>query len=179
MRNAVFNKLYDLAKKDRSVMVVVADMGAPALDKFREDFPDQFIDVGIAEQAMVSIACGLVLSGKKVFTYAIAPFATIRCYEALKVNFAMQHLPLTVIGVGGGQTYWEAGPTHHTYDDVPLMELLGARIYEPKTLIHASNITEQCYNNVSFNENINYIRLPRGNETIKSPQGCQWEKCVL
>ena len=90
MRNAVFNKLYSIEDKD--LMIVAADMGAPALDKFRKDKPEQFIDVGIAEQAMIAVAAGLALSGKRVFVYAIAPFATARCYEALKVNFAIYRL---------------------------------------------------------------------------------------
>ena len=160
MRDAVFNKLYELAKTDKNLMIVVADMGAPALDKFREDFPDQFLDVGIAEQAMVAIAAGLVLSGKRVFTYAIASFAVSRCYEALKVNFAFTGLTLTVIGVGSGTTYWEAGPTHHALDDVPLMHLLGATVYEPQDDKDAAILTEIAYKT----KGLSYLRLPRGNK---------------
>ena len=166
MRNAVFNKLYSIEDKD--LMIVAADMGAPALDKFRQDKPDQFIDVGIAEQAMISVAAGLALSGKRVFVYAIAPFATARCYEALKVNFAFTGLDITVIGIGAGQTYWEAGPTHHALDDVPLMQLLGATIFQPIDDEQAEQLTEMAYHT----KGISYIRLPRSTGKI-------WEKRVL
>ncbi len=160
MRDAVFNRLYELAQKDKNLMIVTADMGAPALDKFRADFPDQFLDVGIAEQAMVAVAAGLVLSGKRVFTYAIAAFAVSRCYEALKVNFAFTGLPLTVIGVGSGTTYWESGPTHHAVDDVPLMQLLGATIYEPMDDETAAEMTSLAYHQ----KGLTYLRLPRGDK---------------
>lgn len=173
MRNAVFDKLYELASKDKNLMVVVADMGAPSLDKFRCDLPDQFIDVGIAEQAMVAISAGLVLSGKRVFTYAIAPFATSRCYETLKVNFAFTGMTLTVIGVGAEKTYWEAGPTHHGLDDVPLMQLLGATIFQPSDLEQAGGMTELAYRT----KGLSYLRLPRGTEAIIP--GKLFEKRVL
>ncbi len=157
MRDAVFNKLYEIAKTDKNLMIVVADMGAPALDKFRHDFPEQFLDVGIAEQAMVAVSAGLVLSGKRVFTYAIAPFATSRCYEALKVNFSFTGLTLTVIGVGAGTTYWESGPTHHALDDIPLIQLLGATIFQPTDDEQAGQLTDMAYHTTG----LSYIRLPR------------------
>lgn len=164
MRDAVFNKLYELASRDKNLMIVTADMGAPALDRFRRDFPDQFLDVGIAEQNMVAVAAGLVLSGKRVFTYAIASFAVSRCYEALKVNFTFTGLTLTVIGVGAGTTYWEAGPTHHALDDIPLMQLLGATIYEPTDDKSAAIMTEMVYNATG----LTYLRLPRGDKTDRN-----------
>ena len=175
MRDIVFETLYDLAGRDRNLIIVTADMGAPALDRFRDTFSDQFIDVGISEQAMVAVSAGLVLSGKKVFTYAIAPFATLRCYEALKVNFAMQGLPICIIGVGGGQTYWEAGPTHHTFDDVPLMTLLGAKILQPETKRECVRAVKRAYRM----DGMYYLRLARGSGKIEAPKGSKWEKRVL
>ncbi len=157
MRDVVFDTLYQIAKNDKNLMVVVADMGAPALDKFRTDFPDQFLDVGIAEQAMVTVAAGLVLSGKRVFTYAIAAFAVSRCYEALKVNFAMTGLTLTVIGVGADSTYWESGPTHHAFDDGILMYLIGGKIFQPSDNETAIQKTIEAYHT----KGLSYLRLPR------------------
>lgn len=174
MRDAVFNKLYEIAKEDKNLMIVTADMGAPSLDRFREDFPDQFIDVGIAEQAMIAVSAGLVLSGKRVFTYAIAPFAVSRCYEALKVNFALTGLTLAVIGVGASKTYWEAGPTHHALDDIPLMKLLDAFIFQPIDDKMATQATENAYDR----KGISYIRLPRG-ERGWYAEGNKWDKRVI
>ena len=77
-RDAFWNKIYQMQKQDRNLIVISADMGAPALDQVRRDFPAQFINVGIAEQNAILIASGLALLGKHVFAYAIAPFITLR-----------------------------------------------------------------------------------------------------
>ena len=74
-RDSFWDKVYEIALNDSDVVIVTADMGAPALDQFRRDLPSQFVNVGIAEQNAITLASGLSLMGKKVFTYAIAPFS--------------------------------------------------------------------------------------------------------
>lgn len=123
-RDAFFNKLYEIAKNDRDIILVSADMGAPSLDKFREDLGQQYVNVGIAEQNMVTVASGLCLGGKTVFMYAIMPFVTLRCYEMLKVELSMMNLPVTAVGVGSGISYDDSGPTHHSTEDVAIMRAL-------------------------------------------------------
>lgn len=123
-RDAFFNKLYEIAKKDRDVILVSADMGAPSLDKFREDLSRQYVNVGIAEQNMVTVATGLALGGKTVFMYAIMPFVTLRCYEMLKVELSMMNIPVTAVGVGSGISYDDSGPTHHSTEDIAIMRAL-------------------------------------------------------
>ena len=123
-RDAFFDELYEIAKKDKGVLLVSADMAAPSLDKWREELPDQFVNVGIAEQNMIAVATGLALSGKKPFCYAIMPFATLRCYEAIKVNVCMMNLPITIVGVGSGFSYDDSGPTHHSIEDISIMRAL-------------------------------------------------------
>ncbi|HRU06809.1 MAG TPA: transketolase C-terminal domain-containing protein [Candidatus Brocadiia bacterium] len=124
MRDAFFDRLYQIAKADPSVLLISADMGAPSLDKFRADLKSQFINVGIAEQIMATLAAGLALSGKKVFTYAIMPFVTGRCLEPMRVTLSMMNLPVTVVGVGAGFSYDDSGPTHHSTDDLAFMRAL-------------------------------------------------------
>ena len=123
-RDAFFNTLYEIAKKDRDVVLVSADMGAPSLDKFREDLSEQYVNVGIAEQNMVTVATGLALGGKTVFMYAIMPFVTLRCYEMIKVELCMMNLPVTAVGVGSGVSYDDSGPTHHSTEDIAIMRAL-------------------------------------------------------
>ena len=77
MRDCFFDELYKIALREHDVIVVDADMGAPSLDKFRKNLPSQFVNVGIAEQNAINVACGLALSGKKVYVYAIAPLSLI------------------------------------------------------------------------------------------------------
>ncbi|MBT6228165.1 MAG: 1-deoxy-D-xylulose-5-phosphate synthase, partial [Candidatus Scalindua sp.] len=71
-RDAFWTRIYEIARQDRDVVVISADMGAPALDDFRRDLPSQFVNVGIAEQNAILVASGLCMTGKKVFVYAIA-----------------------------------------------------------------------------------------------------------
>lgn len=123
-RDAFWDALYEIAFHDRNTYLVCADMGAPALDKFRRDLTNQYIDVGIAEQQAAAVAAGLALEGKKVYVYAIAPFITMRCYEHTRVNFASMNLPVTLVGVGSGVSYDDSGPTHHTVDDLSIMRIL-------------------------------------------------------
>lgn len=124
MRDAFFDELYQIARRDTDVILISADMGAPSLDKFREDLAPQYINVGIAEQNMVNLATGLALEGKKVFVYAIMPFATLRCYEVIKVNLSLMNVPVTVVGVGAGFGYDDSGPTHHATEDISAMRAL-------------------------------------------------------
>lgn len=124
MRDAFFDKLYELARKDPNIVLIDADMGAPSLDKWRRDMPAQFVNVGIAEQNAITIACGLALGGKIPFAYAIAPFITLRCYEQIKVDICAMKLPVTCVGVGAGFSYEDSGPTHHTTEDIAIMRAL-------------------------------------------------------
>ena len=121
MRDTFWNRVYELAKEDKDVIVVAADMGAPALDKFRTDLTNQFVNAGIAEQNAMLISTGLALAGKKVFVYAIAPFITMRCYEQIRNYPAGMDLPVTVVGVGAGFSYEDSGPTHHSIEDITIL----------------------------------------------------------
>ena len=93
MRDAAINRIYDIASQDSRVMFIKADMGAPAMDRFKRDLSGQFRDVGIAEQAAASIAAGMAHSGKIPFIYAIAPFLVSRIAEHHKVNAGIQSIP--------------------------------------------------------------------------------------
>ena len=121
MRDAFFDSVYDLAAKDKDLIVLTADHGAFSLERFKKDFPRQYFNVGIAEQNMVSVAAGLALSGKRVFIYSIVNFVTLRCFEQLSVDLGGMKLPVTIIGVGAGFTYSTDGPTHHGTQDVAAM----------------------------------------------------------
>lgn len=132
MRDAFFDRLYDLAKKDRDIILLSGDFGAPSLDKFKRNLSEQYINMGVAEQNMVSVAAGLAMGGKKVYVYAIAPFATLRCFEQIKIDLCCMKLPVTIVGVGAGFSYHSAGPTHHATEDIAIMRVLpGMTIWCP------------------------------------------------
>jgi len=157
-RDAFWTKVYELMAKDKNVIVMTADMGAPALDKIRKDFPGQFVNIGIAEQNAIAVASGLVLEGKKVFVYAIAPFITLRCLELIRVENAIMDIPLTIVGVGVGFGYEDSGPTHFLLEDLAVMRSMpNITVHSITDSIMASKIAEiSC----DFNHT-NYVRLDR------------------
>ena len=120
-RDALFGRLYEIARDDSDVVIVAADMSAPALDRFRVEMPQQFVNVGIAEQNAILVGSGLALEGKKVFTYAISPFITLRCIEIIRVSCLIQDAPITVVGMSTGLGYSTDGPTHHLLEDIAVM----------------------------------------------------------
>ena len=124
MRDAFFKSLYTIAKNDKSVMLLSNDFGAPSLDIFRKELASQYLNCGISEQNMISVAAGLALSEKKVYIYGILPFVTLRCLEQIKIDLCKMKLPVVIVGVGAGYAYESAGPTHHGIDDIGIMRML-------------------------------------------------------
>lgn len=124
MRSAFTKKIIELAKKNKDIYLLTADTGFHALDDFKQLFPDRFLNVGISEAVMIGMASGLALSGKIVFTYAIVPFITMRCFEQIRIDLCYQNLPVKLIGVGEGLTYGTAGATHHSIEDIGIMSCL-------------------------------------------------------
>lgn len=157
-RDAFWNRLYELARENKDIVAISADMGAPALDKFRRDMPGQFVNVGIAEQNGILVAAGLALTGKKTFVYAIAPFITLRCLEQIRVENAMMNLPITIVGVGAGFGYEDSGPTHHIIEDLAVMRCM------PNIEINSitDSVMAAAYADLSCSmDHSNYVRLDR------------------
>lgn len=157
-RDAFWNKIYDLAVKNKDIIVVTADMGAPSLDKFRKHLPDQFVNVGIAEQNAILVASGLAMEGKRPFVYAIAPFITLRCLEQIRVNNAIMNIPITIVGVGAGFGYEDSGPTHHMIEDIAIMRAI------PNIVINSvsDNIMAEAVAEISCSMPCtNYVRIDR------------------
>jgi transketolase len=119
MRNAFADVLFELGQADPRLCALVADISpAGSMVKFREQFPERFINTGVAEQAMIGIAAGMALRGMRPFCYTIATFSLFRPFEMIRVDLAYQNLPVTVIGMGAGVIYSTLGGTHHTMEDV-------------------------------------------------------------
>jgi transketolase len=159
IRDAFFDEVYRLAGSDRNVIFLTADMGALSLNRFKADLRRQYINVGVAEQNLVGIAAGLALAGKKVFIYTIAPFATLRCYEQIKVDICGMRLPVVIIGSGPGITYSSDGPTHHAVQDVAVMRALPEMtILNPADAASASAAARLAYQNAGPV----YVRIDKG-----------------
>lgn len=111
-------------KNDPAIYFLTGDLGWKALEPVEKAFPKRFINVGISEQHMVSMAAGLALEGKKVLCYSIASFATLRPYEAIRDDVCYHNLDVKIIGTGGGYNYPTHGATHHTIEDFAIMRVL-------------------------------------------------------
>ncbi len=132
MRDRFINTVYQRALKDKQVVFLSCEYGAPSLDRFRADLPDQFINAGISEQNAISVAAGLAKEGCRVVVYSIASFITLRCLEQVKLDLCVMGLPVTIAAVGPGWAYGVDGPTHHGTEDLALMRAMaGMTIYSP------------------------------------------------
>src|SRR5678815_2984819 len=121
MRNTFANVFYEEAKKDPRLCVVVADISpAGSMEKLRKEYPQRFINTGVAEQIMIGMCAGMAMRGLKPFAYTIATFALFRPYEFVRDDLCYQCLPVTLVGVGGVVTYSTLGGTHHSMEDVAI-----------------------------------------------------------
>lgn len=123
MRTAFARTLAELAAHDPRIVLLTGDLGYMALEPFSEPFADRFFNAGVAEQNMVGLATGLAEAGFVPFVYSIVTFATLRPYEFIRNGPILHHLPVRIVGMGGGFEYGTAGPTHHGIEDVGVMRV--------------------------------------------------------
>lgn len=124
MRNAFADEILKQARANANLTLVTADIGNRLFDAFKAEFPDRFLNCGVAEANMTGIAAGMASQGLKTFTYTITPFATTRCLEQIRVDLCYHDLPVTVCGVGSGYAYGPLGATHHACEDISLLRSL-------------------------------------------------------
>jgi len=121
MRTAFIEELISLARVNPKIFLVVGDLGYSVVETFAREFPDRFLNAGVAEQNMTGMAAGMASEGFHVFTYSIANFPTFRCAEQIRNDIAYHNLPVTVVAVGGGVAYGNLGYSHHAVQDYALM----------------------------------------------------------
>jgi transketolase len=146
MRNTFSETLYQCAKADPRIFIVVADISpAGSMSKFTEEYPDRFINVGVAEQSMIGIAAGLALKGCKPFAYTIATFSLYRPFEMVRDDLGYQNLPVTVVGMGAGVIYSTLGGTHHTQEDIAIAGAIpNMQILAPCDPLECIDATRHC-----------------------------------
>lgn len=132
-RQAICEVLVEKAYADKDIVVLCSDSrGSASLKGFADKHPDQFIEVGIAEQNLVSIAAGLAKTGKKSFAASPACFLSTRSLEQVKVDVAYSNTNVTLIGISGGISYGSLGMTHHSNQDIAAIgSIPNMRVYLP------------------------------------------------
>ena len=159
MRNKVIDQIYLEIKKDDSIFFLTADMGINLVEKIQEEFPERFLNVGIAEQNLIGVASGLINAGFKVVAYTISNFLVHRCFEQLRNDVSLHKKPIVMIGTSCGFDNAPLGPTHHIIDDWGYIKNLpGFNVYCPSNINYCDNLFSKLIN---LNESI-YLRIPKG-----------------
>lgn len=177
MKKTAIKKLVELAEYNESIILIAGDLGYGILDEFREKFPKQFINAGICEQNMASLAAGLAKEGKRVFTYSIANFPTLRCLEQIRNDIAYHNMPVTTMAVGGGLAYGSLGMSHHSTEDIAVMRAIpnmtvlvpGDRIETKACMDYAYRSKEPCYLRLGKNEETK-LPIKNRNLLVHTPQ---------
>ena len=132
-RKSFTSTLLELAQQDKDIIAVTSDAsGSATLTDFGKALPEQFVEVGIAEQDAVGISAGLASAGKKPFIFGPACFYVARALEQVKVDMAYSQMPVTICGVSGGVAYSQLGATHHSLHDIAVLRTFpGIEVYLP------------------------------------------------
>ena len=124
MRDTFVATLLEAAKTDKNIILMTGDLGYGVLDTFQKELPNQFINSGVNEQAMMGMAAGYASTGKRVFVYSIANFPTLRPLEQIRNDVCLMDNPVVIVSVGAGYAYGNQGYTHHALEDIAVLRAL-------------------------------------------------------
>lgn len=173
-RQAICEVLMEQAKEDKDIVVLCSDSrGSASLTPFANEFPEQFVEVGIAEQNLVSISAGLAKCGKKPFAASPACFLSTRSYEQAKVDCAYSNTNVTLIGISGGVSYGALGMSHHSAQDIAAMSAIpNMRVYLPSDRFQTACLIKALLKD----EKPAYVRVGRNPvEDIYTEDACPFE----
>jgi transketolase len=142
MRDSFVATLTKLAKDDPKLFLITGDLGFGVLTDFSKKFPNQFLNVGVAEQNMTGIATGLALEGRTVFTYSIANFPTLRCLEQIRNDSAYHNANVKIVSIGGGFSYGALGMSHHATEDLSILRSMPITVVSPANIWETEKATE-------------------------------------
>lgn len=171
MRAAFIETLSRLARADDRIWLITGDLGFSVLEPFAGEFPDQFVNAGVAEQNMTGVAAGIAMCGKVVFTYSIANFPTLRCLEQIRNDACYHNLNVKIVAVGGGLTYGAHGYTHHAVEDLGIMRLLpNMMVLAPADPVETRLATAEAVRH----QGPCYLRLGKARESVLHASEPAW-----
>lgn len=173
MRNMFAEALYQEATKNSDIYIVVADISPVGnMAKFTSEYPERFINVGVAEQSMIGICAGLALKGCQPFAYTIATFSLYRPFEMVRDDLCYQNLPVTVVGMGAGVIYSDHGGTHHTMEDIAVAGAIpNMQIIAPCDPAEVTEATRWC---AQQKNGPVYLRLGKAGEPDLTSKADPW-----
>jgi transketolase len=156
MRKEFAEAIITLSRTNDKIVFLTGDLGFMALEGVKECLGERFINAGVAEQNMATMAASLAYEGFIPFIYSISPFITLRPYEQLRNDICLHNLPVKVIANGGGYGYGIMGSSHHNIEDIGSMRILpNMRVYVPFTKEDVNASLQEMINDPSPN----YLRL--------------------
>lgn len=159
LRDSFFDEIYKIGAIDNRIVIITNDMDIFSLRRFKEKYPQRFVNAGVAEQNMINVAAGLASCGKKVIIYGILPFLIYRCYEQIKFNICSMNLDVLFVGIGNGLSFSFDGPTHHGNLDIPcLLGLPELEIYNPGDTYSANLVAKKAI----LSKKPTFVRLDKG-----------------
>jgi transketolase len=171
VRTAFIRQLISEARHNPRVFLLVGDIGFSVVEPFAAEFPDRFVNVGVAEQNMAGVAAGLASEGYHVFTYSIGNFPTLRCLEQIRNDACHHRLPVTIVAVGGGLAYGAMGYSHHATEDLAIMRALPQMtVCAPGDPIEVSLIVKM----LCEAPRPSYIRLGKAGEPVLHDHVPEW-----
>jgi len=173
VRNTFSEALYEAAKRNPDIYIVVSDISpAGSMAKFSAEYPDRFINVGVAEQSMIGICAGLALKGCQPFAYTIATFSLYRPFEMVRDDLCYQNLPVTVVGMGAGVIYSTLGGTHHTQEDIAVAGAIpNMQIIAPCDPAECTSATRWC---ATQRNGPVYLRIGKAGEPVLTKGAEPW-----
>jgi transketolase len=142
VRDAFIHTLREIVPRRPDILLVSGDLGFGVFNEYKERFPQQFLNVGVAEQNMSGLAAGLALEGHTVFTYSIANFPTLRCLEQIRNDICYHGANVKIVCMGGGMSYGAVGFSHHATEDLAILRSLpGMLVLSPCDLWEAAEAT--------------------------------------
>lgn len=166
MRKEFALAIEQIAQTNPKVVFLTGDLGFMALEKVAAELKNRFINCGVAEQNMVSVAAGLSRSGFFPFIYSIAPFVVLRAFEQIRNDIGFHSLPACIVGNGGGYGYGIMGSSHHLLEDIACFRAL--RTFDIYTPSFTSDISQVIPKIISENKSC-YLRLNLG---VTTPEHC-------
>jgi len=161
MRKRLAQCLTQVAENDSRVIFITADLGFGIFDQFKTRFPDRYLNVGIAEAGMVSLAAGLASEGWKPVVYSIASFLVPKTYEQIRLLLAHNQNKIILIGAGGGFSYSMSGPSHHSLDDLSLALLIPqVNVFAPS----GPHLLGESFNSAWKSDKSSYIQIGKFGE---------------
>jgi transketolase len=170
VRESFADTIYDVGKKDKKLCVIVSDISHYRLQKFANENPSRYYNLGVCENSILNVAAGIAHAGFIPVVHTFASFLIDKSYEQLKLSFGYNKLPVNLVVIGSGIEYSYHGVTHHSYvDSVLVKSIENSCVYNPGSFFEFDKIFKQTYNNGKINlyrattkpHNISYNDFPK------------------